>query len=85
VTFRYRETVQPGERPLQYGLIAEEVAEVFPGLVVYDESGRPQTVRYHVLSTLLLNELKTLERKKEAEISALQQRLARLEAIVDGR
>jgi hypothetical protein len=33
------------------------VAEVFPELVVHDAEGKPETVRYHLLSTLLLNEL----------------------------
>ena len=39
------------------GRFAEEVAEAFPELVVYDAEGRPETVKYHVLSTLLVNEL----------------------------
>jgi hypothetical protein len=38
-------------------LIAEEVAEVFPELVVYDQQGRPETVAYHLLASLLLNEV----------------------------
>ena len=32
----------------QYGLIAEEVDEVFPDIVVKDEDGQPYTVQYHV-------------------------------------
>jgi hypothetical protein len=39
------------------GLIAEEVAESMPSLVVYDKSGDPQTVKYHEIPALLLNEL----------------------------
>src|SRR4029077_11163704 len=35
VSFRYQKPNDSGEKPLQYGLIAEEVAEVFPELVVY--------------------------------------------------
>jgi hypothetical protein len=66
VQFRYRAEVQAGERPVQYGLIAEEVAEVFPELVAFDAEGRPQTVMYHLLSTLLLNELQR-ERARRAE------------------
>jgi hypothetical protein len=31
----------------EYGLITEEVAEVFPELVIRDAAGRPLTVRYH--------------------------------------
>jgi hypothetical protein len=45
---------------VQYGLIAEEVDEAFPALVVYDEDGQPYTVRYQLLPQLLLNELQKL-------------------------
>jgi hypothetical protein len=78
VTFRYRqEQTLPGGRevPQEYGLIAEEVAEVFPDLVVYDEKGAPFTVKYHELAPMLLNEMK----KQQAEIAALTARLAQLE------
>jgi len=44
----------------QYGLIAEEVDQVFPALVVYDEEEKPYTVRYHLLPMLLLNEVQRL-------------------------
>ena len=43
---------------MQYGLIAEEVAERMPELVIYDKAGQPETVKYQLLSVLLLNELK---------------------------
>ena len=43
---------------IQTGLIAEEVNEVMPSLVVYDKYGDPQTVKYHDLPALLLNELR---------------------------
>jgi hypothetical protein len=33
-----------GDETPQFGLIAEEAAEVFPELVVYDKEGRPETV-----------------------------------------
>ncbi len=57
----------PGpDRPSrEYGLIAEQVAEVFPELVVTDETGRPYTVRYDQLAPLLLNELQRLARRVE--------------------
>jgi len=44
----------------QYGLIAEEVDQVLPALVVHDEEGAPYTVRYHLLPMLLLNEVQKL-------------------------
>lgn len=67
----------PGlENPaLEYGLIAEEVARVFPDLVTYDEEGLPNSVRYHLLTTLLLNELQKqgrLNREQAAELETLR-------------
>jgi len=56
VTFRYRETDAQGHKPVQFGLIAEEVAEVMPEMVVRDDQGQPETVAYHLLPSLLLNE-----------------------------
>lgn len=79
VTFRYRSEAASGEpRPLEFGLIAEEVAEVFPDLVVYDEQGEPYTVRYHLLTPMLLNELQRLQR--EVDVLRAQLGAARLEA-----
>ena len=56
VTFRYKYEPEGDQNPPQYGLIAEDVDEVMPELVVRDEDGRPATVAYHVLPSLLLNE-----------------------------
>jgi hypothetical protein len=87
VSFHYKD-VQPeatGERVTEYGLIAEEVAKTFPELVVYDEEGRPQTVKYHLLSTLLLNELQELEarnRELEERMRDQEENLDRLKAKV---
>ena len=38
-----------------FGLIAEEVAEVYPELVVYTKEGEIQSVKYDMLSVLLLD------------------------------
>lgn len=46
-----------------FGLIAEEVAQVLPELVLYDDAGRPSGVRYNALSPLLLNEVQRLHRQ----------------------
>ena len=70
VTFRYKEADEHGQHPLQYGLIAEEVAEVMPELVVRDEDGRPETVAYHTLSSLLLNEYQQQHRDMQTLASA---------------
>ena len=45
LAFRYKKAHAKGTRPLQYGLIAEEVAEVYPGLVVYSSTGEAETLQ----------------------------------------
>jgi hypothetical protein len=68
----------------QYGLVAEEVAEVAPGLVVYDKDGTPQTVRYHFVNAMLLNEVqkqRKLVEEQQTTIQELKARLAKLEAV----
>ena len=72
VVFRYKAEVQGGQRPLEYGLIAEEVAEIIPDLVVYDEEGEPFTVKYHLLSSMLLNELKKVHARDEEQTRELE-------------
>ena len=58
VRFRYKKADASGEKPIQYGLIAEEVAEVYPELVVRDATtGRIDGVRYDELAPMLLNEM----------------------------
>jgi hypothetical protein len=54
---------------LQYGLIAEEVERVYPDLVIRDERGVVQGVRYDELTSILLKEVqqqhKELERQRD--------------------
>jgi len=87
VTFYYKPQYSDGARTLQYGLIAEEVAKVSPDLVQYDPStGEPQTVYYHLVNAMLLNEVQKqhhqiLSQKDEIlsqkeEISDLRKRLS---------
>ena len=71
-------------------LIAEEVAEVAPELVVRDAEGEPYSVRYHVLPSMLLNEVQKQQRVNEGQgvfieeqrevIAALAGRIERLES-----
>lgn len=74
VAFRYKESHEPG-RLQQYGLIAEEVAQIYPELVVNDAEGRPFAIRSQLLDPLLLKEVQ----KQRAEIEELKAQLARLE------
>jgi len=68
VTFFYKPQYDDGSRRLQYGLIAEEVAEVYPEMVAYDKDGQPSTVLYQFLAPMLLNELQ----KQHVIVTALQ-------------
>jgi len=92
VSFRYKQPYEDGSKPVQYGLIAEEVARVFPELVVYDAQGKPETVAYHLLASLLLNELQkersvtdrqtaTLERQA-LELAQLKEDMSRMTALI---
>jgi hypothetical protein len=81
VTFRYQKPFADGSKPMQYGLIAEEVAEVYPDLVAHSADGQIETVKYQVLDSMLLNEL----RKEHQKIQLLESRLAALEKLLDNR
>jgi hypothetical protein len=72
VTFRYKQPDAADEQPIQYGLIAEEVAEVFPELVVPNEDGQPETVAYHLLPALLLNEVQKDRHVIQAQAEQLE-------------
>ena len=63
VTFHYKADSK-GEP--QFGLIAEEVAKVNPALVLSDKEGKPYTVRYDAVNTMLLNEFLKEHQKVEA-------------------
>lgn len=78
VSFRYK--AQP-EGPIHFGLIAEEVAEVMPELVVHGKDGQIETVAYHELAPLLLNEVQKQRREIQtlkAELEAIKAALGRL-------
>jgi len=60
----------------QFGLIAEEVAEVIPDLVVRDDQGEIYTVRYEAVNAMLLNEFLKEHKKVEAEHSQIEKQEA---------
>ena len=55
VTFRYKQHIDPDHRA-QFGLVAEDVEQVNPDLVVRDKEGKPYSVRYDQVNAMLLNE-----------------------------
>jgi hypothetical protein len=58
----------------QYGLIAEEVAEVNPDLVVKHKDGEVSTVRYEQVNAMLLNEfLKEHNKVEQLQNTVAQQ------------
>jgi len=90
VTFHYKKADFYGSKPLEYGLIAEEVADVYPELIVRGADGQIQSIQYQKLPAMLLNELQKQQRQiqeqnRNAEqqketIRKLEARLAALEA-----
>jgi hypothetical protein len=80
VAFRYKPEIDPTGLT-QYGLIAEEVADVYPDLIVYDRDGRPETVRYHLVNALLLNEVQKQHRTAEAQEKLIEQQRAEIEGL----
>ena len=63
----------------QFGLIAEEVGDINPDLVVRDEKGEIYTVRYDAVNAMLLNEFlkehrKVEDLKKDFQATVAQQR-----------
>lgn len=54
-------------------MIAEEVAEVFPELVVINDQGQPETVKYRLLSALLLNEVQRQEDTIQTQADKIRQ------------
>ena len=65
VTFRYKKEIDPAGTQ-QFGLVAEDVEKINPDLVVRDENGVVNTVRYDQVNAMLLNEF-LKEHKKVAE------------------
>lgn len=78
VTFHYKTDQNPAGRTLQYGLIAEEVAEVYPGLVVHSADGQIETVMYQHLPPMLLNEFQKQQRTIMAQATDIQRQSAEL-------
>ena len=70
VSFRYK---LHEDRTRQFGLIAEEVAEANPELVIYGVDGKPYTVRYEAVNAMLLNEFLKEHRKNEEQEKTIAQ------------
>lgn len=74
VSFNYK---NDEESRKQYGLIAEEVNEVYPELIVRDEAGEINTINYMELIPLLLKQVQA----QDEEIVALKEMVTQLIAL----
>jgi hypothetical protein len=81
VTFHYKgdETKLPC-----FGLIAEEVAESNPGLILLDKEGKPQTVRYEQINAMLLNEFLKEHTKVQELAATVGQQQKQIETLTTG-
>jgi hypothetical protein len=85
VVFHYKQAMIDGSRPAQYGLIAEEVAKVYPELVVFGKNGEIESVQYQELPAMLLNEMQKQHQviqQQEQMIQSLRDHLTALETFV---
>jgi trimeric autotransporter adhesin len=73
VTFQYK---SDQAKVPQFGLIAEQVAEVNPDLVIRDKEGGIYSVRYEAVNAMLLNEFLKEHRKVEKQDRELQKQAA---------
>ena len=63
VSYRYKH----GDRSVQFGLLAEEVARTVPELAQFDAGGKPTGVHYDQLPALLLAELQRQDARAERQ------------------
>ena|SRR6516165_7100405 len=88
VTLRYKDDPSG---TFQYGLVAEEVARIYPELVTRDSGGKLQSVRYLEFPAMLINEVQKLANRlkikdqqlaaEQREIDALTERNAIISAL----
>jgi hypothetical protein len=75
VTFHYRTDPKSVQ---QYGLIAEEVAKVYPELVIRDDSGKIQGVHYEELAPMLLGEMQQQRGELQEQQATIQSQSAKI-------
>src|SRR5438477_12877670 len=87
VSYRYKKAIDPTQSAA-FGLIAEDVARVNPGLVARNAQGQPESVHYEMVNAMLLNEFLKEHKKveeQEATIAQLKEKLQILVAHVQER
>ena len=86
VTFHFKtqDTEKAGREISQFGLIAEEVAEVNPDLILRDKEGEIYSVRYDAVNAMLLNEFLKEHRKNEEQEATIARQQKQIEALTAG-
>jgi hypothetical protein len=82
VSFRYNKEYD-ATQTLAFGLIAEEVAEVYPDLVGRNPKGEPESVHYDQVNAMLLNEFlkeHTVFIKEQRKVKAQGRKILEQEA-----
>jgi hypothetical protein len=82
-SFRYNKEYDVTQT-LAFGLIAEEVAEVYPDLVGRNAAGQPESVRYEQINAMLLNEFLKEHRKNEEQETTIALLQKQIEALTAG-
>ena len=84
VTFHYKKEIDSSQT-LDFGLVAEEVAEVNPELAVRDREGKISNYRRDAINAMLLNEFlkehKTVQ-EQGAIMAQIESRAAKQEAVI---
>ena len=60
VNFKYK---KDPKAEVRYGLIAEDVAEVFPDLAIVNDKGEVESIKYHELTSVLIAEIQELYKR----------------------
>ncbi|MGZ4974273.1 MAG: tail fiber domain-containing protein [Limisphaerales bacterium] len=81
VTYRYKKEIDRTQS-LDYGLVAEDVANVDPNLTIRDRKGQIESVRYTAVNAMLLNEFLKEHRKVEQQEATIAELKKGMETLV---
>ena len=81
VSFRYHKQYD-ATQTMAFGLIAEEVAEVYPDLVGRNPEGQPESVRYEQINAMLLNEFLKAHKIVEEQQATIAQLKKEMQTMV---
>jgi hypothetical protein len=83
VAFRYKKEIDPAGTS-QFGLVAEDVEQINPDLIVRDKEGKPYSVRYEAINAMLLNEFLKAHAKLEQQQATIEKQQKQIQALTTG-